>query len=70
MSVLYIHTLMKFIVSYDSYACDDGVAERVDTWFDDFFDACDYYVNVNETEDNCVIQVKLDDVQQPAELPF
>jgi len=59
---------MQFIVSYDVYACDDNVAERVDTYFDNFFDACDYYVEANETEDNCVIQVKME--EEVSELPF
>ena len=61
---------MKFIVSYDSYACDDGVAEQVNKYFTDFFEACDYYADCSETEDNCVISVKLEEEASAEPLPF
>ena len=60
---------MYFTVTYDSYACDDGIAERVTTRFTDFFAACDYYAETSQTETDCVISVVMPDAD-PQELPF
>ena len=49
---------MTFVVSYSVYACDDGVAERVDRRFTDFFDACDYFAECELTEPECTISTE------------
>jgi len=60
---------MFYTVSYDVFACDDGVAETVTRHFDDFVDAVGYWAECSEAENNCVISLaSLND--EPNELPF
>ena len=59
MSVLYLISIdMSFVVTYSVFACDDGIAERVTRHFTDFFTACDYFAECNETESDCTISVE------------
>ena len=60
---------MFYSVSYSTYICDDGVAERVTRLFDDFVDAVGYWAECSETEDDCVISLASLN-EQPDELPF
>ena len=59
---------MTFVVSYSIYACDDGIAERVNRRFTDFFDACDYFAEVELTEDECTISAE--QPQEEDDFPF
>tara|TARA_B100001093_G_scaffold379528_1_gene364898 strand:- start:874 stop:1056 length:183 start_codon:yes stop_codon:yes gene_type:complete len=58
---------MFYTVSYDVFACDDGVAETRTCHFEDFVDAVGFWAECSETEDNCVISLaslnqKADDI--------
>ena len=60
---------MKFIVSYDHIACDDLVPETVSSSFTDFFRACDYFAECEETEDNVRISV-VNEGEYLGDIPF